>query len=157
MGQLEALETVGALSLLPHHVEDAVHELGPLGVVTLGPVIASSRLPEDKVVGTEEGAVGSGPNAIHSAGLKIHEYGPGHVLAAGRLVVVDIDALELQLRLAAVGTGGVDTVLVTDKWSMTFHCYTEYRVLPDDFPELGSNLVTALTGLDVDNFSHDES
>ena len=27
--------------------------------------------------------------------------------------------------------------------------------LPDCFPELGSDLVSALTSLDVDNFSHD--
>ena len=27
-------------------------------------------------------------------------------------------------------------------------------VLPDDLPELGSNLVAALAGLDVDYFSH---
>ena len=26
--------------------------------------------------------------------------------------------------------------------------------LPDDLPELGSDLVAALTGLDVDDFSH---
>ena len=36
-----------------------------------------------------------------------------------------------------VGTGGVDAVLVGD-----------------DFPELGSDLVTTLTGLDVNDFSH---
>jgi hypothetical protein len=28
---------------------------------------------------------------------------------------------------------------------------------PDDFPELGSDLVTALTSLNVDNFSHEFS
>ena len=125
--------------------------------MTLGPVVAGSGLSKHKVVWSEDLTIGAGPHAVHGSGLQVHQHGPGHVLAAGRLVVVDIDALKLQLRLAAVGAGGVDTVLVTDIWSMTFHYDTEYRVLPDDFPELGSNLVTALTGLDVDNFSHDES
>ena len=95
--------------------------------MSLGPVVSGSALSEHEVVGTEEGAVGAGPDAVHSAGLQVDQHGPGHVLAAGRLVVVDIDALQLQLRLAAVGTGGVDTVLVTDKWSLTFHCDTEYN------------------------------
>ena len=30
------------------------------------------------------------------------------------------------------------------------------RTIPDDLPELGSDLVAALASLDVDNFSHDE-
>ena len=156
MSQLETLETVGALGLLPHHVQDAVYQLGALGVVTLGPVVAGAGLAEHEVVGAEEGAVGAGPHAVHGAGLKVHEDSPGNVLAAGRLVVVDIDALQLQLGLALVGTGGVDTMLVTDENRLTIQVDKEHRTLPDDFPELSSDLVTALAGLDVDNFSHDD-
>ena len=62
---------------------------------------------------------------------------PGDIFASGGLVVVDIDPLELEVTGAAVGAGGVDAVLVGD-----------------DLPELGSDLVAALTGLEVDNFSH---
>ena len=67
------LETVAALRLLPHHVQDAVHQLGPLhdscdslydslvtaylGVVTLGPVVAGPRLAEHEVVGSEDAAI----------------------------------------------------------------------------------------------------
>ena len=35
-------------------------------------------------------------------------------LTAGRLVEVDVDALELKVRLAGVGARGVDAVLVAD-------------------------------------------
>ena len=117
MSQLEALKTVAALGLLPHHVQDAVNQLRALGVVTLGPVVASTRLSKDEVVRTEEGAIGSGPHAIHGARLQVHEDGPGHVLAAAGLVVVDIDPLQLQLGLTAVGAGGVDAMLVTENLS----------------------------------------
>ena len=55
------LETVAALGLLPDDVKDAVDELGALGVVPLGPVVAGAALPEHEVVRSEDGAVGSGP------------------------------------------------------------------------------------------------
>ena len=53
------------------------------------------------------------------------------------LKYVDIDPLQLQVRVAVVGAGRVNTVLIGD-----------------DFPELGSDLVAALAGLNVDDFSH---
>ena len=60
-----------------------------------------------------------------------------NLLAAGGLVVVDVDALKLEVGIAMVGSGGVNTVFVGD-----------------DFPELGSDLVTALAGLKMHDFSH---
>jgi len=46
--QLEALQAVTALSLLADDIEDAVHQLGALCVVALGPVVAGSGLAEDE-------------------------------------------------------------------------------------------------------------
>ena len=60
-----------------------------------------------------------------------------NVVAAGRLVVVDVDALELEVRVAVVRARGVDAVLVGD-----------------DLPELGADLVAALASLDVDDLTH---
>ena len=54
MGDLEALQAIAALSLLPGDVEDGVDELSALGVVALGPVVSGSGLSEDEVVGPEE-------------------------------------------------------------------------------------------------------
>jgi hypothetical protein len=45
--------------------------------------------------------------------------------------------LYLQVGIAVVGSGGVDSVFVGD-----------------DFPELGTDLVATLAGLEVDDFSH---
>ena len=56
---------------------------------------------------------------------------PRTVAAAGRLVVVHVDALQLQVGVAVVGAGGVDAVLIGD-----------------DLPELRADLVTALATLD---------
>ena len=56
------LQTVAALGLLPHHVQHAVHQLGALGVVPLGPVVAGPGLPEHKVVRAKDTAVGAGPD-----------------------------------------------------------------------------------------------
>ena len=78
----------------------------------LGPVVAGPGLPEHEVVGAEDLTEGAGPHAVHGAGLQVHQHGAGHVLAAARLVVVDVDPLELEVGVAMVGAGGVDAVLV---------------------------------------------
>ena len=82
--------------------------------MTLGPVVASTRLAEDKVVRSEDLAKGAAPHAVHGAGLQVDKDGPGDVLATAGLIVVDVDALKLQLGGAIVGAGGVDAVLVRD-------------------------------------------
>ena len=50
-----------------------------------------------------------------------------------------LNPLHLQLGCASVGSSGVDTMLIRD-----------------DLPELGTDLVTTLTSLEVDDFSHDD-
>mmetsp|Transcript_13666 Transcript_13666/g.19951 ORF Transcript_13666/g.19951 Transcript_13666/m.19951 type:complete len:499 (-) Transcript_13666:33-1529(-) len=137
VGDLEALEAVAGLGLLAHDVKDGVDELGALGVVTLGPVVAGSGLAEDEVVGAEELAERSRADRVHGTGLKVHEDGAGDVASAGGLVVVDVDALELEVGVTVVGAGRVDAVLVRD-----------------DFPELGADLVAALAALNVNEFAH---
>ena len=63
--------------------------------MTLGPVVSGSGLTEDEVIGSEDLAVGTGPDRVHGAGLQVDQNGPRDVLAPGGLVVVDIDALQL--------------------------------------------------------------
>ena len=73
----------------------------------------------------------------HGAGLEVHEDRARHVAAAGRLVVVHVDALQLEVAVAVVRAGRVHAVLVGD-----------------DLPELGADLVAALAALDVNDFAH---
>ena len=82
--------------------------------MSLGPVVAGPALSKHKVVWSEDLAEGSGADAVHGAGLQVHQDGPGHVLAPARLIVVDIDPLQLQVRVPVVGAGRVDAVLVRD-------------------------------------------
>eukprot|EP00962_Isochrysis_galbana_P009216 scaffold2575_cov101-Isochrysis_galbana.AAC.1 len=135
--QCEALETVAALGLLAHDVEHGVNELGALGVVALGPVVAGARLAEDKVVRAEDLAKGARADRVHGARLEVHQDGAGHVAAARRLVVVHVDALQLEVRVAVVGAGGVDAMLIRD-----------------NLPEFSADLVAALASLDGDDLTH---
>merc|ERR1711970_393034 len=100
VGQLEALEAIAGLGLLADDVEDGVDELGTLGVVALGPVVTGSSLAEDEVVWAEELTEGTGTDGVHGTGLEVHKDGAGHVAAAGGLVVVHVDTLELEVGVA---------------------------------------------------------
>jgi hypothetical protein len=105
--------------------------------VALGPVVTGSGLAEHKVVWAEKLTEWSSTDRVHGTWLKVHKDGTWYVATAGGLVVVDVDALQLKVGVTMVGTGWVYTVLVGD-----------------DLPELGTDLVTALTALDVDKFTH---
>lgn len=85
VGDLEALEAVAALSLATDDIEDLVDQLSTLSVVTLGPVVSSTGLAEDEVVGAEELAEGTGTDGVHGTGLEIDEDGAGNILVAGGL------------------------------------------------------------------------
>ena len=134
MGELEALEAVAALGLLADDIEDRINELSTFGVVTLGPVVAGTRLSEDEVVGAEQLTEGTRADRVHGTGLQIDEDRAGDILATSGLVVVDIDALQLKIRVTVVSAGWVNSMLVRD-----------------NLPELGTNLVTALTSLKMNN------
>jgi hypothetical protein len=137
VGNLETLEAVARFGFLSDDVQNGVNQFSSFSVVTLGPVVTSSSLSKDKVVGSEEGSVRSSSDGIHSSRFKINQDGSGDVLASSGFVVVDVDSFELEVRVSRVVSSGVDSVFVRD-----------------DFPELGTDLVTALTSLDVDDFSH---
>merc|ERR1711934_503385 len=137
VGDLETLEAIATLSFLTDDIEDGVDELGTLGVMTLGPVVTGTGLSENEVVGSEELTERSGSDGVPGSWLKIHEDGTGDIAATSGFVEVHIDSLELEIRVTVVATGWVNTVLIGD-----------------DLPELGTDLVTALSSLDVNDFSH---
>merc|ERR1719498_517593 len=139
VGDLETLEAIATFGFLSDNIKDGVDELGTLGVVTLGPVVTGCSLSEDEVVWSEELTEWSGSDGVHGTWLKIHKDGSWDITATGGFVVVDVDSLQLEVRVSVVGTGWVNTVLIGD-----------------NFPELGTDLVTALSSLDVNDFSHGE-
>ena len=137
VGDLEALQAVAGLGLLAHDVEHGVNELSALGVVAFGPVVAGTGLSENEVVGAEQLAERSRADGVHGSGLEVHEDGAGDVASTGGLVVVHIDALQLEVGVTVVGTSGVNAVLVGD-----------------NLPELSADLVAALATLDVNELAH---
>ena len=137
VGDLETLEAIATFGFLSDDIEDGVDELSTLGVVTLGPVVTGTSLSEDEVVWSEELTEWSSSNGVHGSWLEIHEDGSWDVSTSCGFVVVDIDSLELEIGVTVVSTSWVNSVFIRD-----------------DFPEFGTDLVTALTTLDVNDFSH---
>ena len=137
VGDLEALEAVATFSFLSGDIEDGVDELSSFSVVALSPVVSGTGLSEDEVVGSEKLTEGSSSDGVHGSGFQIHKDGSGDVSSTGGLIVVDVDPLQLEVGVTVVRAGGVNSVFVGD-----------------DLPELGTDLVSALTSLNVDDFSH---
>jgi hypothetical protein len=137
VGDLETLEAIATFGFLSDDIEDGVDELGTLGVVTLGPVVTSTGLTENEVVWSEELSEWTGSDGVHGSWLKIHEDGSWDVSSTGGFVVVDVDSLELEIRVTMISTGWVNSVLIRD-----------------DLPELGTDLVAALATLDMNDLTH---
>lgn len=85
VGDLETLEAVASLGLTTDNIDDLVNELGTLSVVTLGPVVTSTGLTENEVVGTEKLAEGTGTDSVHGTGLQVDQDGTGNILVTGGL------------------------------------------------------------------------
>ena len=137
VGELKPLKAIARLSLLSHNIEHTIDEFSAFGVVTFGPVVSGSGLSENEVVWSEDLAEWTGSNRVHGTWLQIDEDSSWNVFTAGGFIVVNVDSFELEIGITVVGSGWVDSVFVGD-----------------DLPELGTDLVTALAGLKVDDFSH---
>ena len=105
--------------------------------MSLGPIVSGSGLAEDEVVGSEELTERSRSHGVHGSGFQVHQDGSGNVSSSGSFVEVHVDSLQLQIGVSVVGSGRVDSVFVRN-----------------DLPEFGSDLVTALSCLHVNDFSH---
>jgi proteasome assembly chaperone (PAC2) family protein len=137
VGDLESLEAVASFGLLSDDVQNAVDQFSSFGVVTFGPIVSGSGLSENEVVGSEKLTERSSSNGVHGSGFQVHKDGSGDVSSSGSLIVINVDSFELEVGVSVVGSGGVNSVFVRD-----------------DFPEFGSDLVSALSSLDVYDFSH---
>ena len=137
VSDLESLKAVASFSLLSGNIQNGVDEFSTFSVVTLGPVVSSTSLTEDEVVGSEKLTERSGSDGVHSSGFEIHKDSTRNISTASGFVVINVDPFKLKIRVTVIGTSRVDSVFVRD-----------------DLPELGTDLVTALTTLNVNDFSH---
>jgi hypothetical protein len=138
MGNLETLKAIGTLSLLADDIKNGIHELSTLSVVSFGPVVASTALTEDKVVRAEKITKGTRSNRIHGARFEVNKNSTGNILVGPDLVVVNVDTFKLKVIISLVKTIPLNAVLVRD-----------------NFPEFGTNLVTTLASLQMDDLTHD--
>jgi len=139
MSYLESLKHVTSLSLLTYNIHDVIYKLGTLGVMSLSPVISCSTLSVYEVIGAEKLSVRRSADGIHGSWLKIGKNGTWNVTSSLSLVEVNIDALKLDGVISSVGS-------VEKKAVLGGH----------GLPELVTDLVTALSCLNVYDFSHVE-
>jgi hypothetical protein len=137
VGDLETLETIATFGFFSDNIEDGVDEFSTFGVVTFGPIVTGTSLTEDEVVWSEELTEWSSSDGVHCSWFEIHEDSSWDESSTGSFVIVDIDSLKLEVGVTVIGTGWVDTVLIRD-----------------DFPEFGTDLVTTLTSLDMNDLTH---
>jgi len=137
VGDLESLKAVTALSLLTHDIKDRVNQFRALSVVAFGPVVSCSGLAEDEVVWSEKLSEWSSSDGVHGSWLEVHEDRAGDISPSGGLVEVNVNALQLEVGIAMIGSSWVNAMLVSN-----------------DFPEFCANLVSALSCLNMNDFAH---
>ena len=99
--------------------------------------VACSGLTEHEVIRPEELPKWSSAHTVHGTWLEIHQDSARDVAPTCGFVEVDIYALQLQVGVTVVRASRVNTVLVRDH-----------------LPKFGSNLISALAGLDVYELAH---
>jgi hypothetical protein len=85
VGNLESLKAVTTLGFAADDVKNRVDKLSTLSVMTLRPVVTSTRLTKDEVVGTEKVAERTSTNSIHCTWLQVDEDCAGHVFVVAGL------------------------------------------------------------------------
>merc|ERR1719230_1037194 len=100
--------------------------------MTLRPIVTGACLSEDEIVWTKKLTERPRSHAVHGPWLQIHQDRTRDVASAGSFIVIYIDALQLEVRIAVVGACGVDPMLIRNH-----------------LPKLRANLVAALAALDV--------
>merc|ERR1719394_888344 len=158
VGNLEALDVVGALRLLTDDVDGL---LGALGVVALGPVVARAAVAEHEVVGLEGLADRRSGDNIECTGLEVDHHGTRDPLAGALLAllltgVVGASAvllLEVDVDLVAVKVHVEPIVGAFGRLSLLSALLVQLVLSEDGLPEARSYLVTGLAYLETDNFT----
>ena len=105
--------------------------------MTFSPVVTSTSLTKNKVIRSEELTEGSSSNRVHGSWFKIHQDSSGNISTSSGFIVININSFKLKIRISVISTSRIDSVFIRN-----------------NLPELGTDLVTALTSLNVDDLSH---
>ena len=152
MGDLKPLKAVAALSFTTDNIKNLVNKLCSFGVMTFGPVVSSTRLTKDEVVGTKELTERTSSNSIHCARFEVDEDSARDIFVIGRLqglsehgavvtepdhmtylVEVHVHSLELKVR------GAIIAIVVRGGRCLPSRCHLHARAVKamlarDDLP-----------------------
>ena len=73
-------------------------------------IVTCARLAEYKVIWAEKLAERPSADAVHGAGLQVHQHGAWDVAPSSRFVEVRADALQLEVGIAVIRSSRVDSV-----------------------------------------------
>mmetsp|Transcript_12132 Transcript_12132/g.36829 ORF Transcript_12132/g.36829 Transcript_12132/m.36829 type:complete len:504 (-) Transcript_12132:8-1519(-) len=142
--ELESLEAVAVFDLLAGDVQGLIDQLGPLGVVALGPVVAGAGGSADGGVRLEERPDARRVDFVQDGGLEVQHDRARDVPGTARLGEVDVDVL-----LEDIGRALVDHFVLVEN-----AVRANLVLRRDGLPELGSNLVAGLASLEVNDLAH---
>jgi len=136
----ETLETSALIGELADSVEAEIDDLTSDGVMSSGEVVSGIFLSGDKLLGVEQLSVGSGSDLIDNGGLEIEEDGSGDVLTS-----------------TSLGEEGVEGVVTTTDGLIGGHLTVRLDSVLEavELPACVTDLDTALTDVNGNNFSHD--
>jgi hypothetical protein len=137
MGDLKTLKTITAFCFFSDNVKYWISKLSSFCVMSFGPVITCTWLTKDEIIGSKKLTERTGTNWVHSPWFKVHQDCSWDISASCCLIEVNIYSFKLEIRVSMISTGRINTMFIRN-----------------DFPELGTNLVTTLTCLYVNNLSH---
>merc|ERR1719391_1810808 len=140
--QLKALRTVARLRLAADDVNRLIDQLGALGVMTLGPIVARTRRTEAHIVGLEQRAHRRGFDHIHNAWLEVDKAGAWNKAHSARLLIVHVNLIEARLIIALLRLA-LELAICLEL------VFGAHRV-----PERIADLVAALSDLHVHDLAH---
>ena len=89
------MQAITVLSFFKNHIENRVDEFSSFNVMPLGPIVSSSRLAENEVVGPEDLAISTRSDVVHGTRFQIHENSTRNIATVACFIVVNVDSLEL--------------------------------------------------------------
>ena len=134
---LESLKAITSFGFFSYYIKYGINKFSTFSIMSLSPIVTSTSLSKNKVIWSEKLTKWSSSNWVHGTWFEVHKDSSWNKSTTSGFIIVNINSFELKIRITMICTGWINTMFIGD-----------------DFPEFGTDLVTALTSLDVNEFSH---
>lgn len=108
------LKTIASFGFLSNYIQYRINQFGTFGIMAFGPIVAGSRLAKYKIIRSIQLTVKTRSHRVHCAGLQIDQYRTWYIFATTRLIVIHVDAFQLQFGIAIIGAGCIDGMFIWD-------------------------------------------